>query len=61
MLRLILTREIKLGAFRNEHSAGFLSEPTHDCRTRHAGMTGHKHAFSRQLERAGWSCINPRR
>src|SRR5262245_37324297 len=31
-LGFILTGEIKLGALRNEHSARFLSETTHDCR-----------------------------
>jgi hypothetical protein len=59
-LGLILARQIKLGALRNEHSAGFVSEATHDCRTGHAGMTGHEHTLSRQIECAGRSCISLR-
>lgn len=58
MLGLVLARKIKFAALRNEHGARFLSEATHDCRTGHAGMTGHEHAFSRQIERAGWSRLN---
>ena len=53
MLGLVLARKIKFAALRNEHGARFLSEATHDCRAGHAGMTGHEHAFSRQIERAG--------
>ena len=60
MLGLVLTRKIKFAALRNEHGARFLSEAAHDCGTGHAGMTGHEHAFSRQIERAGWSRINLR-
>jgi hypothetical protein len=53
MLGLVLTREIKFAALGNEHGARFLSKATHDCGTGHAGMTGHEHAFSGQIERAG--------
>jgi hypothetical protein len=52
-LGLVLTGKIKFAAFSNEYGARFLSEATHDCGTGHAGMTGHEHAFSRQIERAG--------
>jgi hypothetical protein len=58
MLGLVLTRKINFAALGNEHGARFPSEPTHDCGTGHAGMTGHEHTFSRQIERAGRCCIN---
>jgi hypothetical protein len=53
MLGLILTHKIKLAVLRKEQVTRFLSEATHDCGTRHAGMTGNEYAFSRQIERPG--------